>query len=580
MNFFIIKYFWFNLNKYYKRFFIFLFFIVLLGSIAEMASVGIILPAFSIIFENENSNIFFDNYFLDNIKTNYSKLEIITYLSILIILIFLLKSILLTVLYKLQTKFCYGVHEYISNKLFKKYLYSTIIINNKKKSAELIRNLTSEVDQLVSSFLLPFLNFFVEIFIFVSVIIVLFYFEFEVSIIIFSFSLISFAIFYFLTKKKIKVISYERQINEEKKIKTIQDAFGNIRDLIILKCRNISYDYFSEQTKRVSNSRRKIEFLNSLPKIWIEFFGVLLIVLIIFLMINMEKNLNSFLPTLALFAAAAFRILPITNRLIISIQHMKYGEPVLRNLINNLNEEIENDFLRLDENIESIDNDAFYSIKLKNLGFKYNYNDEILFEDVNLQISKGDKIAVLGESGSGKSTFIDLLIGFLKPTSGQIIINDNVLNSNLLNSSTIIGYVPQNVYIIDKSIEENIALNSIKIDNVKINNLIKICLLTNLSNKLKENQTSNLGERGSSLSGGQKQRIAIARSLYQSPKLLILDEATNALDEEMEEELMNNLLNYDQIETIIVINHRKSSLKKCNKFFKIEHKKIKQIFDI
>ena len=365
-----------------------------------------------------------------------------------------------------------------------------------------------------------------------------------------------------------------------KKIKTIQDAFGNIRDLIILKCRNISYDYFSDQTKKVSNSRRKIEFLNSLPKIWIEFFGVLLIVVIIFLMINMEKNFNSFLPTLALFAAAAFRILPITNRLIISIQHMKYGEPVLRNLIANLNGEIVNDFLRLDKKIDNTDNEELYSIRLNDLGFKYNFNDEILFENVNLQISKGDKIAILGESGSGKSTFVDLLIGFLKPTSGQILINENALNSNLLNSSTSIGYVPQNVYIIDKTIEENIALNSTKIDNVKINNLIKTCLLTNLSDKLKANQICNLGERGSSLSGGQKQRIAIARSLYQSPKLLILDEATNALDEEMEEELMDNLLNYDEIETIIVINHRKSSLKKCNKFFKIEQKKIKQIFDI
>ena len=136
---------------------------------------------------------------------------------------------------------------------------------------------------------------------------------------------------------------------------------------------------------------------------------------------------------------------------------MKYGEPVLRNLIANLNGEIVNDFLRLDKKIDNTDNEELYSIRLNDLGFKYNFNDEILFENVNLQISKGDKIAILGESGSGKSTFVDLLIGFLKPTSGQILINENALNSNLLNSSTSIGYVPQNVYIIDKTIEENIA---------------------------------------------------------------------------------------------------------------------------
>ena len=570
----IIKYFWSNLNGYYKKFFVFLFILVLVGSLAEMVSVGIILPAFSIIFESSETNIFLRNDFINNIKLNYSKLEIIFYLSILIIFIFFLKSILLTLLYKFQTSFCYGVQEYISNKLFKKYLFSTSIINNKKKSAELIRNLTSEMDQMVTSFLLPFLNFFVEIFIFFSIILVLLYFEFQVSIIIFLFSLLAIFIFYFLTKKKIDNISYERQINEEKKIKTIQDTFGSIRDLIILGCRNFSYDYFSAKTKSVSSSKRKIEFLNFLPKIWIEFFGVLLIVMITFLMIYMEKDLNSFLPTLALFAVAAFRILPITNRLIISIQHMRYGEPVVKNLIFNLNEKIENDYLK--DNSENENNIELDSIKIKNLGFKYNSSNEFLFNNINLEIKRGDKIGILGESGSGKSTFVDLLIGFLKPSTGEILINNNQKNSNLLNLASNIGYVPQNVYIIDGTIEENIALNTKKKDKDKINNLIEFCLLSNLSNDLKKKQTLNLGEKGSTLSGGQKQRIAIARSLYQNPKLLILDEATNALDEEMEEKLMNNLFNQSNIETIIIINHRKSSLKNCNKFFKLDNKKIIQ----
>ncbi len=570
----IIKYFWSNLNVYYKKHFVFLFILVLVGSLAEMISVGIILPAFSIIFESSETNIFFGNDFINNIKLNYSKLEIILYLSIFIIFIFFLKSILLTLLYKFQTTFCYGVQEYISNKLFKKYLFSTSIINNKKKSAELIRNLTSEMDQMVTSFLLPFLNFFVEIFIFFSIILVLLYFEFQVSIIIFLFSLLAIFVFYFLTKKKIDNISYERQISEEKKIKTIQDTFGSIRDLIILGCRNFSYDYFSAKTKSVSSSKRKIEFLNFLPKIWIEFFGILLIVMITFLMIYMEKDLNSFLPTLALFAVAAFRILPITNRLIISIQHMRYGEPVVKNLILNLNEKIENDFLK--DNSENENNIELDSIKIKNLGFKYNSSNEFLFNNINLEIKRGDKIGILGESGSGKSTFVDLLIGFLKPSTGEILINNNQKNSNLLNLASNIGYVPQNVYIIDGTIEENIALNTKKKDKDKINNLIEFCLLSNLSNDLKKKQTLNLGEKGSTVSGGQKQRIAIARSLYQNPKLLILDEATNALDEEMEEKLMNNLFNQSNIETIIIINHRKSSLKNCNKFFKLDNKKIIQ----
>ena len=577
MSFSIIKYFWDNLDYYNKRFFIFLFFFVLIGSFAEMVSIGIIIPVFSLIFESSSTHFFFDSKIIDEIKSNHSKSEIILYLSLLIVSIFFIKSILLTLLYKFQTNFCYGVQEYLSKKLFKKYLFSSSIINNKKKSSELIRNLTTEMDQMVMSFLLPFLNFFVEIFIFLSIVIVLFYFEFLVSIIIFLFSLISISIFYFFTKKRIEKISYDRQIGEEKRIKTIQDTFGSIKDLIVLGCRDFSYNYFSLKTKSVSKSKKKIEFFNFLPKIWIEFFGVLLIIFIIFIMIFLKKDLNSFLPTLALFAVAAFRILPITNRLIISIQAIRYGKPVVINLVNNLKEKIENDYL-IDTKDKAIG--EIRSIHLKEIGFRYKSNKDFLFENVNLEINKGDKIGILGESGSGKSTFIDLLIGFLEPTNGKIIINNKEENQSVLTSSSKIGYVPQSVYIIDGSIESNIALNEENINKKRIEYLIEFCLLKDLSETLKKNNISELGEKGSFISGGQKQRIAIARSLYQNPKLLILDEATNALDEEMEKKLIDKIFNYENLETILIISHRRSSLKNCNKFFKLDNKKIIQTKNI
>lgn len=574
MNLLVLKLFWLNLSFKHKRSFIFLFIIVLVGTFAEMLSIGIIIPAFSIIFEGPNTNMI-NNNFIGELKYNYSKIDLIFFISLLLIFIFFMKSVLLTYIYMLQTKFCYGVQENITNKLFKKYLFSTIIINNKRKSAELIRNLTSETDQMVNYFLLPFLNFFVEIFVFISIVLVLFYFEFKISIIIFLFSFFSILIFFLVTKKQIKNISSERQIYEEKKIKTIQDAFASIRDLVILRCRNISYNYFAKQTGIVSVSKRKIEFLNYLPKIWIEFLGVLLIVVIVFFMIYWGKNLNSFLPTLALFAVAAFRILPITNRLLISLQNIKYGQPIIKNIIENLNEKIKDDYTK-SEFIDKNNSFELKSITLKKIAFKFNPNDKFLFKDVNLEIKKGDKIAIIGESGSGKSTFIDLLIGFLKPTQGQILINNDLYKSNLLSIASNIGYVPQNVYILDRSIQENIALNTININSIKIEDLSKICLLDNILNKLEKNNISKLGERGSILSGGQKQRIAIARALYQNPKILILDEATNALDEKMEEKLINNILNYKKIETIIIVNHRISSLKKCNKFFTIQNNEITQ----
>jgi ABC-type bacteriocin/lantibiotic exporter with double-glycine peptidase domain len=571
---FYFKKVWEVLNIKHKKQSLFLLLLILLGAIAEIFSIGIIIPIFSIFIENSNSSYSFLRFqFIENFINANDQTTLLVFVVIFLSLIYLIKALLLTYLYNYQSKFCYGVQEDLTTNLFKKYLFSNLIINHKKKTSELIRNLTTEMDQLVTAVLLPTLNFIVELTIFISITFILIFYEPAGTLIVFLFAIIIISFFYFFTKSKINKFGKDRQEGENLRIKILQDSFGSIKDLIILKTRNFSFEKFSFKTNIVSTAKGKMEFINFLPKIWIEYFGVFILMsLITFLVIN-EKNIESILPTLALFSVASFRMLPIINRLIISIQHMRFGLPVLNNLQQNLfKKEIgqKDDFYI--NNIK--ESPQLKNIVFKDVNFSYTPNDKNILENINIEISKGDKLGIIGESGIGKSTFLDLLIGFQFPVSGEIIINNKIKNTNLLKTTNDIGYVQQNAYLIDGTIEENIALEEKDPDKEQLKKVINTCLLNDLVGMSNLGSKKEVGEKGNLLSGGQKQRVALARALYKNPKILILDEATNALDIDTELKILDNINNIKSIEIFLTINHRNLSLKNCNAFLKFENNKI------
>ena len=316
-----------------------------------------------------------------------------------------------------------------------------------------------------------------------------------------------------------------------------------------------------------------MEFINFLPKIWIEYFGVFVIMSLITFLVIDNQNIESIIPTLALFSVASFRMLPIINRLIISIQHMRFGLPVLNNLQKNLfKTEVgqKNDFY-INDITESF---QLENIVFKDVSFQYTLSDKNILKNINLEIYKGDKIGIIGESGIGKSTFLDLLIGFQFPVSGEITINNKIRNTNLLKTINDIGYVQQNAYLIDGTIEENIALGEKYPDKEQLKKVINICLLNDVIGILNSGLKKEVGEKGNLLSGGQKQRVALARALYKNPKILILDEATNALDINTELKIIDNINNIKTIDIFLTINHRNLSLKNCNAFLKFENNNI------
>jgi ABC-type multidrug transport system fused ATPase/permease subunit len=315
---------------------------------------------------------------------------------------------------------------------------------------------------------------------------------------------------------------------------------------------------------------------NQLPRLFLEFFAIVGIVIFIFFLLFKDENNDYIVSTIGVFVAATFRLIPSVNRVLNAFQNIKFYTPSI--------DLIYNEISLINKSTKTLISDDKFEFKskieLKNIYFKYLKNQpEWNLEKINLTIKKGQFIGIQGISGSGKSTLIDLLVGLNKPDKGQFYIDGN---SRLLSNSNWrkqIGYVSQNIILVDDTIIQNIALgkNISQIDKEGINLVIEKSGLKGFIASLKDGLDTVVGERGVQLSGGQRQRIGIARSLYQNPKILLLDEATSALDKKTEIKIMSSIEKLKEDITIIIVAHRLSTLKQCDSIYEINNQKLKKV---
>ncbi len=282
-----------------------------------------------------------------------------------------------------------------------------------------------------------------------------------------------------------------------------------------------------------------------------------------------KNNLNLILPSLIIYAFAAFRILPSVNRILNAIQILRFSDKVINLLTKELSLKV-NNITRIEEKL-----DFSEYIKINKLYYKYPLSDNFTLKNVNLLIKKNTIIGVTGDSGSGKSTFVNLLLGLLKPTKGKIEVNGLKIHQNKNNLKWInnIKFVPQNVYIIDSSIKTNVAfgIKEENIDEKKLSTALRLANLRDLIDASKKGVNLVIGERGSKLSGGQIQRIGIARALYHDSDLILMDEPTSSLDIGTENFILKTIKNLKKYKTIVLVSHKKSSLKICDKIYKINN---------
>ena len=561
----------FLLTSRQKKQLVFLGFALLIGVLLEMLGLGILLPVIGILLDQDIFDKFpiLEQFFMLFGEPTQTQVVVIGMLTL--VFFYLFKAFFLSFLAFFQSLFTAELTADIANKLFYGYLTSPYSFHIKKNTAELLRNVQNEVGQF-SWLTHSIITLVVEFSIICGVIFTLLIIEPIGSLSVISFLSISIIIFHLFTKNKLTLWGIIRQSNLTKMNQHILQGLGGIKVVKYLGKEKYFLNKFSVHNDISKNIQTKITFMGQLPRLYLEFLCVFGLSALIIVMTVQGKPIEVLLPTIGVFAVAAFRMLPSANRILSSINMLKYSTPIV--------DLIYNEFLMFNKNEKLLfnkkDENFIFNKKISLSNIKFSYDKDYVINDITINIKKGNIIGLIGESGSGKSTLVDLILGLFNPSSGTIKVDDKDISNNLKGWQKNIGYVPQSIYLNDDTIKNNVAfgVSENDIDEEKVINALKSAQLYKFVSSMENGINSSVGERGVSFSGGQKQRIGIARALYNNPSLLILDEATSALDVSTEAEIMNTIFKFKKNKTIIMIAHRLSTVKKCDLIYKITKGKI------
>lgn len=566
------------LDKNDKFHFFSLLILIFISMFLEMLSIGLIVPIITLVIENDQSffseyNFYiFNNFFLLNKETQ------IILVLVIFASVYFVKSVYLTLLTVYLNSFSYNLKAKISKNLLKSYLNKKFQFYIENNSSKLLRNIKDEPDLFVIQVFKPLLILFVDCFLVIGVVAVLIFYEPLISSLLLLILISIGSIFIKLTNKKITYNGYLRQKNDASRIKIISQAFNSIVEIMILNVRKTIVSKYKEPNSKSANAVKLNTIFQELPRVWLEMTGVTGALILTFGMFSFNRELDEIIPVLGLFSLAAFKTLPTSNRILASVTSIKFAKPVIGIIKRNLNKTVNKTHK---QQTKTLLIDFKKNIIFKNVKFLFNENKnkKLIFENLNLNIKKNTSTAIIGESGSGKSTLLNLFLGFFNPSSGEILIDGKNLkniNNGWLNN---IGYVSQLTTIIDDTIKRNIAFgqNDNEIDKEKLREAIQKSNLSKFINNLPRGINTILGEKGIKISGGQRQRITIARALYYNPSIIIFDEATNALDVETENIIINEILKLKKDKTVIFVTHRTNNLNKFDIVYQVKnHRLIKK----
>ncbi len=549
--------------------------LILANSFVEMLGISLIYPIINVLLiDNFVDPILRYDFF--SLFSNKSKKEIFEVLLFLLILSTFFKVIFQILLTTVTAKFIAFQEANISISLLKKYLEFPYIFFLKKNSSTIINELTQLTTRFVVQILNPLILLISDATLLLIVSFLLIFIDYKVFIGITIFLLL-FSFFYLSIIKK-KIFKWGKNINnyDEQKINIIQQIFLSLRNFKLSNNQSVFFSSYSNYSIKRGKILENYKILVDIPKLLLELIGVVLFA--IFLIYLNSKNISSaeILSYIGIYTACFFRLMPVVNRMLFHLQEVRYGKNTLDRLL-----DIKNNFNIDKKEITISQNINYDTVKIENIFFNnvsFGYTpDKLILKNINLKISKGEKIGIVGKTGSGKTTFIDILCGLINPTAGEVMYNQKNIYSNLEVFRGSIGYVPQTVFLNDDSILRNIAfgLDYEKININKVNEVINYLDMRDFVEQLPKKLNTLIGQNGVRLSGGQRQRIGIARALYHQPNVLILDEATNALDLETENIIFENLNFFFKEMTVFIITHKLDTLKYCAKTLQVHNKEVK-----
>jgi ATP-binding cassette, subfamily B, bacterial PglK len=559
---------WHHFSKRRQKQFWLLLILMIIASLSEIISVGVVLPFLGILTAPEQV---YQHPLMQPIiqilgVTEPSQL-ILPLTIFFIIAVLLAGSIRLTLLY-FMTRLSFAAGADLSISIYRRTLYQEYTVHVSRNSSEVIDSIITKTNTVINGILTPFLTFISSTILLIGIMGALFTINISVAL---SAS-IGFGLLYWLvvryTKNQLKDNSQIIADQSTQMIKSLQEGLGGVRDLIIDGSQQFYCQLYRSADLPLRRASGNNLFISRSPRYAMEAIGMTLIAVLAYVMTQQEGGMVTAIPVLGALALGAQRLLPALQQAYGAYSTIKGSNSSFKDVLNLLEQPLPE---YADQPLpKPIPFER--GLKLTELNFRYTEDSPWVLKNLNLSLEKGIRIGFIGVTGSGKSTLLDIIMGLLPPTSGKLMIDQQPVNSqNRRAWQAHIAHVPQNIYLSDSTIEENIAFGVAKeqINHQRVKKAAQQAQIAELIEEWKEGYQTFVGERGVRLSGGQRQRIGIARALYKKANVLILDEATSALDNQTEREVMKTIEELGKEITVLIIAHRLTTLKECDKIVKL-----------
>lgn len=561
------------LDRRKKKIIVAIIFLMIIGALLEVFSVSMMVPLLTAIMQPDF--IAENKYaaFVCNLFDLHSDQTFVILCIIALILLFIIKDFFLLFEYYVQSRFVYNNCFVLQKRLFQAYLSRTYAYFLYAKTGEILQVIQGSVSQ-AFSLLTTLMSFFSESIMSIALIVTIFI----LSPIMTVFMAIVLLIVVFIISKIQKPLLqiYGRQ-NHEHGIelnKWITQAVSGIKEIKVTQTKDYFQSNYEEHALALAGFRRKYEVLSNAPRLMIEMFSITAMLLFVTVMLLRGNPISEMMTLLGAIAMAAMKLLPSANRIVTAINSIAYGEIALDKVIENL-QILESDHSEYEpEGHPEIELSFKDEVKIENLTFCYEGADDNVLDSANMSIPIGKSIGIVGPSGAGKTTTVDILLGLLQPQSGCVTVDGQDIMTGYHSWLSHLNYIPQTIFMLDGTIRENIVFGQPYTGDDDVWNALKEAQLYEFVKALPAGLDTEIGERGVRISGGQRQRLGIARALYTNPDILFFDEATSALDNETEEAIMESIHALHGKKTMIIIAHRLTTIEDCDIVYRVDNKTI------
>ncbi len=538
-----------------------------------------ILPFMSIVMQPEiiESNKWLN--WLYNSLDFTSVNSFIIFIGVLMLFIIITGNLTSALSTWLKVRFVWRKNHNISSALLKKYLSLPYVYFLAQNTADLSKNILSEVNILTIHFILPLINIIVRGFVVIGILSMLLFVDVYITILSAFILGGSFALIYFYFHDKLKIKGAKKLKENTLRFKTAGEALSGIKDIKITGREDFFYHRYLRHSREFSNLQAWSTLIGQMPRYFLETIAFGGIVTLVLYFISTTGNANEAIPMISFFAFAAYRLMPALQVVFASSTQVRFSQMTVNRIIKDLSEKggfREQSLVYEKEPIKPMPFNT--SLQLKEASFNYPSTHEPVIHKINLSIQHNTSVGLVGPTGAGKTTLVDIILGLLTPQEGEFSVDGVKINeNNILNWQKNLGYVPQHIYLSDDTIINNIAFGipDEKIDRETIEHVARISNLHDfIISELPNGYETIVGERGIRLSGGERQRVGIARALYHDPEVLVLDEATSSLDGITESAVLEAINNVAKLKTVIIIAHRLTTVKDCDVIYLIDKGKI------